>query len=139
MDGGGTTGGADIVSAQNGVRLGDHWGAVEHYSGQTFRWIDGNDAQIFVAATRDLDTRMRVLVEIGPSVGAPSTGVTIRDASGRSVASSTVRGVQALTFGVHLHAGENAYSVHIAGTKNVRVPHDPRLLNLRVFSVAALR
>jgi hypothetical protein len=141
LDAGGNApgGGLDIASAANGVRLGEHWDPLEHYGDQTFRWISGNDAQVFVHAKTDLATRMRVLVAVGPSVGAASTGVEVRDASGKVVDAATVRGVQALIFPVGLRAGDNAFTLHVTTTKNVHVPHDPRLLNLRVFSIAALR
>jgi hypothetical protein len=141
LDAGGSApgGGVDIVSAANGVRLGEHWGAIEHYGDQTFRWIAGNDAQLDVSAKRDLTTRMRILVAIGPSVGAASTGVELRDAHGKVVNATTVRGVQALIVPVALHAGDNPFTLHITTTKNVSVPHDPRKLNLRVFSIAVLR
>jgi len=140
LDGGGTAASAvDILSRQNGIRLGEHWDAVERFKGQTFRWIDGNDAQFFVTANADMTARLRILTEIGPSVGANALGTTVRDEAGKTVFAGVVRNVQALTFPVHLHAGENLFTLHIGATKNVPVPGDRRKLNLRVFSIAALR
>jgi hypothetical protein len=55
------------------------------------------------------------------------------------VFTTSVRGVQALVFAVRLHAGENLFTLHVGPTKNLRVPRDSRMLNLRVFSIAALR
>lgn len=139
LDAGGTTPGSDILSATNGLRLGSGWFPVEHYKGQTFRWVDGTQAQFFVAADRDLIARLRILTEPGPSVGSASLPVEIRDSRGKVVFSTSVRGVQALTFAVHLHAGDNLFVLQLGKSKNLAVPGDRRKLNLRAFSLAALR
>jgi hypothetical protein len=141
LDGGGTASGAgsDIVSSKNGVRLGSGWYPVERFAGQTFRWVQGSDAQFYVSADRDMDSRLRVLVQPGPSVGASSVSVDVRDGSGPLLTTASARGLQALNFPVHLHAGENAFALHLGPSRNVAVPHDRRLLNLRAFSIAALR
>jgi hypothetical protein len=131
--------GGDILSAQNGVRLGDGWYAIEHFKGQTFRWIDGSDAQFFVSADRNVNARLRILVAAGPSAGGAPVPVLVRDATGKTVFAAATSGVQALTFGTPLRAGENVFTIHVAHTKDLRVPGDRRALNLRVFSIAALR
>jgi hypothetical protein len=139
LDAGGTAAGGDVVNPQNGVRLGGGWYPIERDKGQIFRWIDGADAQFFVAADRELSTRLRILAAPGPSAGAAPPLAVVRDGMGKPVFATSVRGVQALIFTVRLHAGENLFTLHIGPTKNLRVPHDPRALNLRVFSIAALR
>ena len=139
LDGGGAVAGSDVVNAQNGVRLGGGWYPIERDKGQTFRWVHGDDAQFFVTANHDLDTRLRILAAPGPSAGTVPCPVVVRDGTGKPVFTTSVRGVQALVFAVRLHAGENLFTLHVGPTKNLRVPRDSRMLNLRVFSIAALR
>jgi hypothetical protein len=130
--------GNDIVNPRNGVRLGDHWYTIEHFKGQTFRWVDHNDAQIFVTSDRDMDTKLRLLVALGPSVGARESAVAVRDSQNHVLLRATVKNQQALLVPVHLKTGENEFIVGVE-TKNQAVPGEKRLLNLRVFSIAALR
>lgn len=139
LDAGGAAANGDVVNAQNGVRLGSGWYPIERDKGQIFRWVDGDDAQFFVTADRDLAARLRILAATGPSAGAAPCPAVVRDGTGKPIFTTSVRGVQALVFAARLHAGENLFTLHIGPTKNLRVPRDHRILNLRVFSIAALR
>ena len=141
LDGGGNApAGGDIVDARNGVRLGNGWYGPEHFSGQTFRWLNGSDGRFFVTSNRELETKLRLLVATGPSIGTRDTTVTVHDASGKSLGSTKIADPKNHTIevAVHLKPGENEFGISVQ-TQNKPVPHDPRHLNLRVFSIAALR
>lgn len=141
MDAGGYAGpGGDIVDARNGVRIGAHWYPVEHFKGQTFRWLDSNDGTFFVTSNRDLDTKLRLLVAMGPSIGARTTTLTVRDASGKTLSSTTIADARSkkIELPVHLRPGENEFRLDVQ-THDKPAPGDKRLLNLRAFSIAALR
>jgi hypothetical protein len=85
-----------------------------------------------------LKTSLRLLVEVGPSVGSASTHVTIRDAANHTVYMAVVKGRAAITAPVSLRAGESEFTVHV-DTADRAVPNEHRKLNLRAFSIAALR
>jgi hypothetical protein len=126
---------ADVVDPRSGVRLGAGWYPVEHYKGQTFRWMDG-DGQIFVGASGATRGALRLLLEVGPSVGAPSASLTVRDRRGAAVFVSVLKGRAAVTIPVQLEAGENAFTLAIASA-NKPVPADRRRLNLRLFGASS--
>jgi hypothetical protein len=131
-------GGGDVVDPRNGVQLGAHWYPIEHFKGLTFRWMDGQGGQIIVAADRPLRTTLRMVLEVGPSVGARRTPLTVRDGTGATVFHTTLVGRQVVLVPVNLYPGENVYSVFVESRRRA-VPHDPRILDLRVLSAAVLR
>ena len=129
---------ADVVDGRNGVRLGAGWYPVERYKGQTFRWMD-NDGRIFVAVDGATHATLRMLMEVGPSVGARQTAVTVRDGSGRTLSQTTLAGRGVVTVPLQqLRPGENELIIGAAGA-NKHIPHDPRILNLRLFDAAVRR
>lgn len=137
LDDGRGPSGADIVDARSGVRLGQGWYPVEHYKGQTFRWMAG-DGRIFVGADRALRASLRMLVEVGPGVGSRQTSIWVRDRRGRELLRTTIEGRRAVTVPLQLEPGENEFTVSIA-SRNQRTPGEPRILNLRLFSATAVR
>jgi hypothetical protein len=130
--------GDGVVDSASGVRLGAHWLPIERFNGETFRWTDGNDAQILIASPTPLKTSLRLQVEIGPSVGANQTFVAVRDRAGRTLWRERVKGRQVVLVPIDLVAGDNEFRLSVASARK-HVPHDPRILNLRLFSAAALR
>jgi hypothetical protein len=128
----------DIVDARNGIRLGEGWYPVERFKGQTFRWME-NDGRLFVAVDGATHATLRMLLEVGPSIGARQAAVTVRDGHGRSLSHTmlTGRGVVAVPL-QQLQPGENELVVATAGA-NKHVPHDPRILNLRLFGASVVR
>ena len=135
---GGALGGGDVVDARNGVRIGVHWYPIEHYKGLTFRWMDGQGGQLVVSADRPLLTTMRLVLEVGPSVGSRRAALVVRDARGAVVLHATLTGRQVVLVPVDLRAGENSFTLEVASA-NRPVPHDPRILNVRLLSAAVLR
>jgi hypothetical protein len=130
--------GADIVDARSGVRLGEGWYPVEHYKGQTFRWMQ-NDGRVFVSVDGATHATLRLLLEVGPSVGSPQAAITVRDGGGHVLARTALagRGVVAVPL-QQLRPGENELVVATSGA-NKHVPHDPRILNLRLFGASVAR
>jgi hypothetical protein len=135
---GGFSGNGDVVDPHNGVRLGAHWYPIENFNGLTFRWMQGEGGQIFVSADHPLQTTLRLLLEVGPSVGARSTPLAVRDSHGTVVLRTTLTGRQVVLVPVRLQAGENEFTIEV-GSANRRVPHDPRVLDARLLSAAVLR
>ncbi|HYW54535.1 MAG TPA: hypothetical protein VE826_11225 [Dongiaceae bacterium] len=127
----------DVVDPRGGVRLGEGWYPVERYKGQTFRWLQ-NDGRVFVAVNGAARATLRMLMEVGPSIGAGQAVVTVRDDHGKTLARATLAGRGVVTVPLQLRPGENELVVSTAGA-NKRVPHDPRILNLRLFGASIAR
>jgi hypothetical protein len=129
---------ADIVDPRKGVRLGEGWYPVERYKGQTFRWMQ-NDGKMFVSAGGAAHATLRMLLEVGPSVGSRQDAITVRDARGRTLLRTTLVGRGVVTVPLdQLGSGESEVVIAAAGA-NKRVPHDPRILNLRLFDASVVR
>ncbi|MDQ6942990.1 MAG: hypothetical protein M3169_10830 [Candidatus Eremiobacteraeota bacterium] len=126
--------GGDVVDGR-GVRLGAGWYPVEHYMGQTFRWMH-NDGRLFVSVDRAQHGVLRLLLEVGPSIGARQAAVTVRDGRGRTLVRTTLVGRGVVTLPLQqLPPGEDELVIGAAGA-NKHVPRDPRILNLRLLSAA---
>jgi hypothetical protein len=136
-DGRGGPAGADVVDVRSGVRLGLGWYPVEHYKGQTFRWMAG-DGRIFVGADRSMRSSLRMLVEVGPGVGSRQASIWVRDSHGRELLRTTIEGQRAVTVPLQLEPGENEFTLSVA-SRGRRVSGEPRILNLRLFSAVAIR
>ena len=133
---GGSTG--DVVDAHSGVRLGEGWYPVERYKGQTFRWME-NDGRVFVAVDGATHATLRMLLEVGPSIGSRQAAVTVRDGHGRALVHLTLAGRGVVTVPLaQLQPGENELVVATTGA-NKHVPRDPRILNLRLFAASVVR
>jgi hypothetical protein len=130
-------GGRDVVDPRGGVRLGDGWYPLEHYRGQTFRWMAG-DGRVFVTADRASRATLRLLLEVGPSLGSRVAPISVHDRHGTVLVRTTLKGRGIVTVPLQLEAGENEFVVRVA-SPNARVPSDPRILNLRLFDAAARR
>jgi hypothetical protein len=116
------------------VRIGERWYPLERYGGQSFRWMK-QDAAIVVSAGRDGSSSLRIVAEVGPSVGAARTALALRDASGREVFRRTIGGRVTVDVPVSLRRGASAFTIHV-DSRAVKVPRETRILNLRVFSIA---
>lgn len=132
---GGTTG--DVIDPRGGVRIGDGWFPLERFRGQTFRWME-NDGRLFVSADRPMRATLRLLLEVGPSVGSRQAALTIRDRRGRTLLSTMLNGRGVVAVPLQLDAGDNEVVIGVA-SRNVRVPNERRVLNLRLFSATVQR
>jgi hypothetical protein len=123
--------GPDI--ADNGVLIGNGWYPLEHFKGDTFRWVD-NDAQLVVEAPKDEHAQLWLSVESGPGMSQRPFQLFLRDAGGHAVGSARVKDLTNLYFTVDLRPGKNAFVLHADGGGK-STPHDPRTLNFRVLHV----
>jgi hypothetical protein len=129
--------GRDVVDSRSGVRLGEGWGPVERFKGQTFRWLADN-GRIFVSAGRPARATLRLLLEVGPSVGSRVAQISIADGHGTVLLRTALNGRGVVTVPLQLGSGENEFVLRVASA-NKRAPGDPRVLNLRLFDANALR
>jgi hypothetical protein len=136
-DGRGTAGARDVVDQRSGVRLGAGWYPLESYRGQTFRWM-AHEGRIWVASDRATRGNLRLLAEVGPSVGSPAATVTVRDGRNHVVLRTTLKGRGVMIVPLQLEPGQNEFTIAVS-SKNKRVPHDARILDLRVISASAQR
>jgi hypothetical protein len=80
-----------------------------------------------------------MLLEVGPSVGSRQDAITVRDGRGRTLVRTTLVGRGVVTVPLdQLGSGESEVVIAAAGA-NKRVPHDPRILNLRLFDASVVR
>jgi hypothetical protein len=122
----------DIVS-QGDVHIGRNWDPLEHFQGQTFRWVD-NDAEISIDASHAGTKTLALDVSAGPAIVQPGDfAISLRDASGKTIATTHVRAAGTASFAVPLRKGANAFSLHVATTGRF-APRDKRVLDFRVFS-----
>ena len=137
LDDGAGAAGRDVVDPRSGVRLGEGWGVVERFKGQTFRWLADN-GRIFVSADRPARATLRLLLEVGPSVGSRVAAITLADRHGAVLLRTNLNGRGVVTVPLQLGSGENEFVLRVASA-NKRVPGDPRVLNLRLFDANVVR
>ena len=122
----------EVADAGSGVRLGVGWYPVEHYRGQTFRWMNGN-GRITVAAPRAGRATLHLDLAVGPSVGSARTTLVVRDSRGREVARTAIAGRQSVDIHVPVQSGANMLSLKVASAER-SIVRDPRHLDLQLFS-----
>jgi hypothetical protein len=137
LDDGRDGGSGDVIDPRSGVRIGDGWFPVERFKGQTFRWM-ANGGRLFVSADRATRATLRLLLEVGPSVGSRQADVTVRDRHGRTLTRTTLSGRGVVAVPLQLDPGDNEVVIGVA-SRNARVPNERRILNLRLFSAAVQR
>jgi hypothetical protein len=126
---------ADVADTTSGVRLADGWYPVEQYRGQTFRWMNG-DGRLIVSAKRSGSRTIDLDLAAGPSVGSARATLSIRDSRGHEVAHTAISGRHVVAFHVPVRPGANTFVLHVNSLERP-VPHDPRHLNLQLFSARA--
>ena len=96
-------------------------------------------SELSFSATRDhFRGSLRMLLEVGPSLGSRQAAVDVRDARGRTLLHTTLFGRGVVLVPVQLQPGENELVVHVT-SPNKPAPHERRILNLRLFNAVALR
>jgi len=124
----------EITRSPN-VRIGRNWYPLEHFKGETFRWID-NDAEFIVSSEAVGQKRLRLDVAAGPSIKSPGDfELALEDPSGTQLQVADVHDRGTTYLNLPLHAGTNAFRLHVASTGQ-KAPHDPRVLDFRVFSLS---
>jgi hypothetical protein len=129
-----STDSVDVVKGTN-LQLGSGWGPIEVFHGQHFRWVE-NDAHILITPQKTGDLELSMEAEAGPGVGGQCL-LKVLDAAGRQVAAVLVEGKKAGKLFLPVETGKpNEFKLHVDGGGR-RIPNDPRILNFRVFQVAA--
>ncbi len=122
------------ISLSARIRLGNGWGGVESFGGETFRWVE-NDAYIKVQTQEEPSVRLTVLVEAGPGVGDNGCVLKVLDRQGQLVAAQFIRGRVTAEF--HLPTDPkamNEFRLHV-DTGGNRTASDPRVLNFRILKI----
>lgn len=126
----------DVADARSGIRFGNHWHGVERYQGESFRWMDGSGGQIIILSDHPARTTLHIDLAPGPSIGGTGrTTLSVRRSDGTAIVRTPLAGRRTITVPVTLRPGETMLTLDVT-TANRAVPHDPRILNLRVFRVA---
>jgi hypothetical protein len=113
----------DIITKEGPVTLGSGWYPGEKFGGQVFRWMN-NDATFTTEIASDVE------MEPGPGISKLPAYVEIVGADG-TVLKKDLRGRETVRL-----ANASTYRVHVANG-GARINADPRILNLRVFRIAA--
>jgi hypothetical protein len=128
------SGGPDIVSDPD-VELGKNWYPLEHFAGETFRWVD-NDAQVIVTSKSAQTRRLKVVAAAGPSIVSPANFILqLRDKSGRPIQIGKIKARGTVYLELPLVAGLNTFALHADSTGR-KAPNDARVLDFRVFSLS---
>ncbi|HEV3333766.1 MAG TPA: hypothetical protein VG096_22430 [Bryobacteraceae bacterium] len=122
----------DIAAADSGISFGYGWFPVEQYwDGKVFRWVD-NDAELEVSLPAGPSTLL-LEVEPGPAMGGRTLVLEVCEGT-RVVVRTEVRYHSLLRIPSSLLGPDKCdLRLHVMGGGDA-VAHDPRILNLRVFS-----
>lgn len=122
-----------ILTPANNTRLGSGWFPLETYRAESFRWVT-NDAEVYVAALKNVKHFLQVHLEPGPGVDLKPFELQVREGS-QTLARATVKGRQMVS--IEMPATEPSVRklvLHIEGGGKA-APNDSRVLNFRVFKL----
>lgn len=123
--------------ASDGVSLGNNWYPLEHFAGESFRWVN-NDAEITLTAVAPAHSGLLLKVEPGPGMGNDSCRLQLLDADGRAVAEMNFEKRTTIRFALpKAVTPASAFRLHVVGG-GAHTPKDPRILNFRVFDCATV-
>jgi hypothetical protein len=123
----------DILTPANNTTLGSGWFPLETYRAESFRWVT-NDAEVYVAALRNIKHYLNVHLEPGPGLNLKPFELLVKD-EGETIARTTVKGRQMIS--IELPATEpmvRKLVLHVEGGGKA-APNDERVLNFRVFKL----
>uniref|UniRef100_E6Q5U0 Uncharacterized protein n=1 Tax=mine drainage metagenome TaxID=410659 RepID=E6Q5U0_9ZZZZ len=130
-----------ITACRNGIRfdgspiaLDKNWYTLEHYQGQTFRWVN-NDAQIVLTKAQPAPFTLEAEVAAGPSLAGAPLKIAVQSADGKTLAAQgPIVGRSYAAFHLPAQPKGTVLTLHVQSA-DAKVPHDPRTLNFRVFSL----
>ncbi len=128
----------DIVPTDESIALSDDWHPLEHWGGDTFRWVS-RSAGITLLALEDGMESIEVELEPGPGVAELPAQVEIIDYNGCQLLTAHLHGRQTLELNVPVHAGPVNRIRMVARNGGRPVEGDPRVLDFRVFRIDRLR
>jgi hypothetical protein len=124
----------DIVPADESIALSDGWHPLEHWQGDTFRWVS-NSAGLTLLALEDGTESIAVELEPGPGVVELPAQMEVVDRDGCQLLTAAVSGRQRFELDVPVHAGP-VNRIRVAVRNGGRaVEGDARVLDFRVFKV----
>jgi len=124
----------DILTPANNSALGAGWFPLETYRAESFRWVT-NDAEVLVAALRNLKHYLKILLEPGPGLDLKPFELLVKEKN-KTLARTTVKGRQ--TISIELHATVPMVRKLVLNVEGggKPAPNDGRLLNFRVFKLS---
>jgi hypothetical protein len=116
---------ADIVPSNEPLTLGPNWFPYESFKGESFRWVDNDAAFTLSGAAR----KLTIDLQPGPGTDFKPFLLRVFDAKGKQIQQANVQGRVSLTLAL---PATGTYKLHAEGGGR-KTPHDPRVLNFRVF------
>jgi hypothetical protein len=118
------------------LHLGQGWGMVEHAGPQVFRWAGRATDLLVTGADHDGLVDVVVDLEPGPSHGPHPMALEVLDSAGKLVfTSATVTGRNTVVLSLPCLKLQTSVYTFRTHSDNLVIPHDPRILNYRVFSL----
>jgi hypothetical protein len=124
----------DIIRPDSGIWYGSGWSAVELYTDKHFRWIR-DEAEVFVQAPAG-GCMLQLEVEPGPGIGTLPGRLQVLDQNGSQVAEWSLFCHTTIRLHVPPSEGKGLQLLRFQSPDGGRpVPHDPRIMNFRFFSI----
>ena len=125
--------GAERTDVSDGsVLLGRNWEPTAGKGPGLFRWVN-NDAEVIVPASNGAPSVLTCDIARGPCYGKGPLVLHLLDEAYREVATATLAGRQ-VTFPLPRTSERAVYRL-ACDSAGIKLPKDPRLLNLQVFGV----
>jgi hypothetical protein len=124
----------DIVPSDESITLSGPWHPLEHWAGDTFRWVSGAGGFTLLALEDGME---RIQLELEPGAGVADLPLQLElvDQDGCELLREPIQGRQALEVAVPVHAGANNFFRIVARNGGRKVESDPRALDFRVFRI----
>jgi hypothetical protein len=124
----------DITSADESISLSGSWHSLEHWGGDTFRWVS-NSATITLLALKEGMERLELDVEPGPGTARLPLQFEVVDKVGCQLLTTSLQGRQTVTVDVPVHANQRSQLRILARNGGRAIREDPRILDFRVFRI----
>ena len=127
----------DIVPADASVRLGKGWYDFEKFADRDFRWVN-NDAEFYVRRRTAGPVFLAISLEDGPSLdGRPLVLQVFANGKAISTVSRAPSGTLELRLPKDDCEDDTLVRLHVNGSPEKTFPGESRVLNFRVFDIAA--
>lgn len=124
----------DIVPTDESIALSGDWHPLEHWGGDTFRWVS-RSAAVTLLALEDGMESIAVELEPGPGIAELPAQVEIVDQEGCQLLTAQLHGRQTLELSVPVHTGPVNRIRVVARNGGRQVEGDSRVLDFRVFRI----